>query len=180
MQELRRGADETSAADRRRVRDGVKLKGAAAQLAAEFDAVLGEVIQAAESCAGGDWTLRILAEERTVGVLFDHIAAGNDQSVEWASSLLRGRAVEVDPGLIDSENAAHAREARGKTRDDTIQRLRETTARTSRFFHALSDEQLNVTQKFGWLGTQDVAFVVRQAIRHPQRHLQSIREALGA
>ena len=158
----------------------MKVRGAAALLAGEFDAVLADVIEVAESCDNEHWTRRVVDEERSVGVLFDHISAGNDQSVEWASAFLRGRAVEVDPGLIDSENAAHAREARGRTRSETIQRLRASAARTSKFVHGLSDEQLNVTQTFGWLGTQDVAFVIRQACRHPQRHLQGIRVALGA
>lgn len=156
----------------------MKVSGAAAQLADEFDAVLAGVIEAADSCDNEQWTRRVVGEERTVGVLFDHIAAGNDQSVEWATAFLRGRAVEVDPGLIDSENAAHAREARDRPRSMTVERLRASTARASKFLHALTDEQLGLTQKFGWLGPQDVAFVVRQACRHPQRHLQGIRQAL--
>ena len=158
----------------------MKVRGAAALLAGEFDAVLADVIEVAESCDNEQWARRVVDQERSVGVLFDHISAGNDQSVEWASIFLRGRAVEVDPGLIDSENAAHAREARGQTRSTTIGRLRASTARTSKFLHGLTDEQLNVTQKFGWLGPQDVAFVVRQACRHPRRHLQGIRQALDA
>jgi hypothetical protein len=158
----------------------MKVRGAAAQLADEFDAVLADVIEVAESCDDEQWTRRVNEEERTVGVLFDHIAAGNDQSTEWASTFLRGRAVEVDPGLIDSENAAHAREARSRPRATTMERLRATTARTSMFLHGLTDKQLSVTQKFGWLGAQDVAFLVRQACRHPQRHLQGIRQALDA
>jgi len=158
----------------------MKVRGAAALLAGEFDAVLDDVIEVAEACDDEQWARRVVDEQRSVGVLFDHIAAGNDQSVEWASTFLRGRAAEVDPGLIDSENAAHAREARGRTRSETIQRLRASTARTSKFLHELTDEQLNVTQRFGWLGIQDVAFVIRQACRHPQRHLQGIRVALGA
>ena len=157
----------------------MKVTGGAAQLAGEFDAVLAGVIQLAESCDDGQWRIRVIAEERTVGVLFDHIAAGNDQGVAWATSFLRGRAVEVDPGIIDSENAAHAREARSRPREETLQALRETTARASKFLRGLSDEQMNLTQKFGWLGDQDLAFIVRQSIRHPQRHLQSIREAVG-
>jgi hypothetical protein len=158
----------------------MKVSGVAAQLADEFDAVLAGVIEVAQSCHDEQWTLRVIDEERSVGVLFDHIAAGNDQSVEWASTFLRGRAVEVDPGLIDSENAAHAREARGRERAATMARLRASTARTSKFLHGLTDEQLSVTQKFGWLRDRDVAFVVRQACRHPQRHLQGIKRALEA
>jgi hypothetical protein len=158
----------------------MKVRGAAAQLADEFDAVLADVIRVAESCDDEQWTRPVIDEERSVGVLFDHIAAGNDQSTEWASTFLRGRAVEVDPGLIDSENAAHAREARARARATTMERLRASTTRTSNFLHGLTDEQMSVTQKFGWLGTQDVAFLVRQACRHPQRHLQGIRQALDA
>ncbi|HEV2139610.1 MAG TPA: DinB family protein [Candidatus Dormibacteraeota bacterium] len=158
----------------------MKVRGAAASLADEFDTVLASVIEVAESCDDEQWKRRVIEEERSVGVLFDHIAAGNDQSVEWATALLRGRDVEVDPGLIDSENAAHAREARDRTRSMTVERLRKSTARTSKFLHGLTDEQLKVTQTFGWLGPQDVAFLVRQACRHPQRHLQGIRQALDA
>ena len=158
----------------------MKVRGAAAQLAGEFDVVLADVIRVAESCDDEQWTRRVIDEDRSVGVLFDHIAAGNDQSVEWATTLLRGRPVEVDPGLIDSENAAHAREARGRARWVTMERLLASTARTSRFLHSLTDEQLTVSQKFGWLGTQEVAHVVRQACRHPHRHLLGIRQALDA
>src|SRR4029077_372448 len=69
----------------------MKVRGAAAQLGGDFDAVLAEVIEVAESCGDEQWTRRVVDEERSVGVLFDHIAAGNDQSVEWASAFLRGR-----------------------------------------------------------------------------------------
>lgn len=158
----------------------MKVRGAAAQLADEFDTVLAGVIEVAESCDDEQWMRRVIDQERSVGVLFDHIAAGNDQSVEWATAFLRGRAVEVDPGLIDSENAAHAREARDRTRSMIVERLRASTARTSKFLHALTDEQLSLSQTFGWLGPQDVAFLIRQACRHPQRHLQGIRQALDA
>jgi uncharacterized damage-inducible protein DinB len=158
----------------------MKERGVAAELADEFDLTLAGVIEAAESCNDEQWTLRVIDEARSVGVLIDHIAAGNDQSVEWVSAFLLGRAVEVDPGLIDSENAAHAREARRRERGVTLARLRASTARTSKFLHGLTDEQLSVTQRFGWLGDQDVAFVVRQACRHPQRHLQGINRALEA
>jgi hypothetical protein len=156
----------------------LKVKGAAEQLAVEFDSVLAEVIDVAESCDDQLWRRRSLAEERTVGVLFDHIAAGNDQAVEWATSFLRDRDVEVDPGLLDSENAAHAREVRSRPRQVTIARIHASSEAASRFLHRLTDSQLGITQRFGWLGSQDLAFVIREACRHPQRHLQSIREAL--
>jgi len=158
----------------------MKVAGRATQLAHEFDATMADVIKIAESCSDEQWTRRHISEERTVGVLFDHIAAGNDQAVGWASSFLRNRAVEVDPGLIDSENAAHARETRDVPRSATIKRLQTSTRATSRFLHRLTDAQLEVIQTFGWLGPRSLAFVVIQTCRHPQRHLQSIREALQA
>jgi hypothetical protein len=99
--------------------------------------------------------------------------------VVWIQTFLAGRPVSITPDQLKAENAEHARRAADRPRPDTIADLHESAERTSAFLRGLSDEQLQVRQDFGWAGTQDVAFIGPAAVRHPQRHLASIREALG-
>ena len=150
-----------------------------AHLAEDYDAALEAVIDFAGTCSEDDWQTVSANDLRTVGVVMDHLAAGNEEVIEWIRDFLGGRSIKISPQLIDERNARHVGEALGRPRVETLERLRRTTVLTSHLLHGLSNQQLNVTHDFGWLGAQDVAFLVRQAIGHPQRHLQNIREALG-
>lgn len=148
-------------------------------LADDYDGALRAAIDFAVTCSDADWQVVSANDARSVGVVFDHIAAGNEEVIEWIRQFLGGSSIKISPQLIDERNATHAGQAAGRPRSETVERLRRTTVLTSHVLHSLSEQQLTVAQDFGWLGPQDVTFLVRQAIRHPQRHLQSIREALG-
>ncbi|HEV2141119.1 MAG TPA: DinB family protein [Candidatus Dormibacteraeota bacterium] len=151
----------------------------ATDLADEFDSVLKDVIDLADSCSEVDWQTPCPNEARTVGVVFDHIASGNELVMDWIAAFLGGQPIAISPQSIDARNAAHKDEAAQRPRAVTIERLFRGTTLTSHYLHGLSEAQLGRTQEFGWLGQQDVAFLVRQGIGHPRKHLLSIREALG-
>jgi hypothetical protein len=151
----------------------------ASDLADEYDAVMADVIAVAGGCSQADWTTRCLNEQRSVGVLFDHIAEGNPQVVRWVQEFLNGRPVELTLETLTQRNAEHARRAAARPRGETVADLKAGSARTSEFIRSLTDEQLELTQEFAWAGTQNVGWVAGGAVRHPKGHLKSIKEALG-
>jgi hypothetical protein len=140
---------------------------------------MAQVIGVAESCSDEDWGTLCPSEQRTVGVLFDHIATGNPQVETWIGEFLTGRPVVVTPEIINERNAAHARGAASRPRHETIADLKHGSRHTSELLHGLTDEQLRLVQEFGWAGDRDVAWVAGAAFRHPRGHLKSIQEALN-
>lgn len=153
--------------------------GESEQLADEYDAAMAEMIAFAKSCSDEDWSTICPKEERTVGVLFDHVAKGNPQVVEWIEEFLADRPVPITPDTLNEQNAQHAKGAANRPRNQTIDELTATKPQTSRAIRALTDDQLHRTQEFGWAGTREVSWVAGAAVRHPRGHLKSIREALG-
>lgn len=152
---------------------------AATQLADEYDGIMAQVIDVAESCSDEDWMVACPKEGRTVGVLFDHIAEGNPQVVAWIDEFLAGRPVPLTPDELNARNADHAHRAASRPRVQTIQDLKDGSKSTSHAIRSLSEAQLHETQEFAWAGRQQVAWVASAALRHPRGHLRSIREALG-
>lgn len=148
-------------------------------LADEYDAMMADVIAVAAGCSQADWTTSCVNDQRSVGVVFDHIAEGNPQVVIWVQEFLNGRPVEMTLETLTQRNADHARRAAARPRAETVADLKAGSARTSEFIRSLTDEQLELTQEFAWAGTQNVGWVASAAIRHPRGHLKSIKEALG-
>lgn len=153
--------------------------GAASQLADDYDGIMAQVIEVAESCSDSDWTVACPNEGRTVGVVFDHIAAGNPQVVRWIDEFLAGRPVPLTADELNARNAAHAQRAANRPRAQTVQDLKDGSKSTSHAIRSLTDSQLRQAQEFAWAGRQEVAWVASAAFRHPRGHLKSIREALG-
>jgi hypothetical protein len=153
--------------------------GAASQLADEYDSVMAEVIEVAESCTDEDWHVPCPNEQRTVGVVFDHIATGNPEVVAWIHEFLADRPVVITAELLHARNAEHAQRAEKRPRQDTVKDLKAGSERTSHAIRSLTGDQLQATQEFGWAGKQEVAWVAGAALRHPRNHLKSIREALS-
>jgi hypothetical protein len=153
--------------------------GDASELADKYDAVMAEVVAFAESCSDEEWRAACPGEERTVGVVFDHIAEGNPQVVLWIKDFLADRPVEISREILTARNAEHAQRVEDRPRQATIDDLKRGAVLTSGVLRDLTEKELRATQDFGWAGRQEVAWVAGAAVRHPQGHLKNIREALG-
>lgn len=150
----------------------------ASSLADEYDALMAEVITVAVGCSPADWTTVCVNEQRSVGVMFDHIAEVDPEVVRWVQEFLSGRPVELTRETVTLRNADHARRVAARPQAETIADLRARAARTSAFLRSLTEEQLALTQEFAWSGMQNVAWVAGAAIRHPTAHLKSVKDAL--
>ena len=140
---------------------------------------MAEVIAVAGGCSQADWMMGCVKEQRSVGVLFDHIAAGDSQWVRWVQEFVDGRPVELTVETLTQRNAEHAHRAVARPRAETVADLKAGSARTSAFIRTLTDEQLELTQEFAWAGTQSVSWVAGGAVRHANGHLRSIKESLS-
>ena len=152
---------------------------AASQLADDYDGMMAQVIEVAESCSDGDWKVPCPNEERTVGVVFDHIAEGNPQVVLWINEFLAGRSVPLTADELNARNADHAHRAASRPRAETVADLKSGSKSTSTAIRSLTESQFHQAQEFAWAGRQEVGWVASAALRHPRGHLKSIREALG-
>ena len=123
--------------------------GAADALALEYDSIMSEVIAFAKTCSDEDWGTPCPNEQRTVGVIFDHIATGNPQVVVWIREFLDDQPVKITPEILNARNAEHARRAATRPRGETIDDLVSGSRSTSEYMPGLSDEQLAVVQEFG-------------------------------
>jgi hypothetical protein len=153
----------------------------AVELARDFDELVAEIISFAESCSAEEWRTLCPEEERTVGVVFDHIADGYVAVDRWITSHIAGRPVLTTPDAIHEANAIHARTVADRPQAETIAHLRESALRTSDLFACLTEEQLHIAQPFGPAGGLPVETtrLVALASRHGSSHFESIRSALG-
>ncbi len=152
--------------------------GASSAIADEYDALMAEVLGFAESCSDDEWSVICPNEQRTAGVLFDHIAVGNPQAMGWVEEFLAGRPVRITPDVLHASNAEHARNVLARPRADTVNDLKEGTAGMSRFLRGLTEDQLKLENEFGWAGQHDVEWLIGVTVRHPRTHLKSIRDAI--
>lgn len=149
------------------------------ELADEYSALMAQVIAAAGGCSDEEWGRQCQNEQRPVGVMFDHLAAGNTLALEWIDTFLAGRPVTMTRDENDANNAAHAERALGRPRHETMAALRDTTHQLDARLRGLEADQLRSRQSFSAAGEQDLEWVAGVAMRHPRVHLESIRTALG-
>ena len=114
----------------------------ASDLADEYDAVMADVIAVARGCSQAEWMTSCASEQRSVGVMFDHIAEVNTEVVRWVQEFLNARPVELTRETVTQRNADHARRAAARPREETVADLEVGSARTF-----LSERQLLVGQR---------------------------------
>jgi hypothetical protein len=153
--------------------------GEASELADQYDSVMAEAVALAESCSDVEWRATCPNDERSVGVVFDHIAEGNPEVVLWIRNFLADQPVEITPEILTARNAEHASRVHDRARQATVDDLKQSAVRTSEVLRALTEKDLRSMQDFGWAGRREVAWVAGAAVRHPRGHLNNIREALG-
>jgi uncharacterized damage-inducible protein DinB len=153
-------------------------------LADELDSVNRDVVAFCESLSDDDWQTVVPNEQRTVGVLFQHIAVAYTAESALIRAIITGQPLpEIynDQALLDEVNARDAVDLLPGTRTDTLRSLDRHARRASRFIRSLSDEDLAASATVGIFGGSVwtvEALIERIVLGHPQIHLASIRAAL--
>jgi hypothetical protein len=150
--------------------DAVSPAEHAAAIAGARDRLLGF----ATSCSDDDWLARPLAgqgDDRTVGVIVDHVADACDYIGAWLTAIVDGQEPQVGPELIDSYNAAHARDAVAVTQADAAAHLQRSGDVIIALVSGLSPGDLE--RSAGRVGR-----LAQILARHPDDHRAQIEAAL--
>ncbi len=142
--------------------------------AAAIAAARGRLLAFTASCSAGDWQARPLAaqgDDRTVGVIVDHVADAYDYIGAWLSAIVAGQDPQVGPELVDRFNAAHAIDAAAVTQGDAIAHLRRSGDVIIALVSSLSSGDLE--QAGGRVGR-----LAQILARHPDDHRAEIEAAL--
>lgn len=156
----------------------------AEQLVDQFEAIHREVVAFCESLSESDWTTIIPNEQRTAGVLMQHIAFGYTAESALIRAIVTGQplpAIYTDRALLDEANARDAIDLLPGTQADALKSLDHHARRTARFLRSLSDDDLTKSEEIGIFGgaswtVEEV--ITRIVLGHPQLHLASIRAVL--
>jgi hypothetical protein len=128
----------------------------------------------AASCSADDWMARPLTgqgDDRTVGVIVDHVADSYDYIGAWLSAIVAGQEPAVSPELVDRFNAAHAKDAAAVTRADAMAHLQRSGDVIIALVSGLSSSDLERAGGRAGRFAQILA-------RHPDDHRSEIEAAL--
>ena len=137
-------------------------------------------IAVVECCSAAHWQLAGV-NERTVGVLAQHVAESHRLMSDWAQAIANGEApARVTKAMIIAQNAQHAAQHANCTKEETLDLLRRNGAAAVTMVHAMSDAQLERAAHFSLFeGSASTEQMLDILIGHPQAHLQTIRTATG-
>lgn len=158
----------------------------AAELADQFETVHREVVEFCEALSSSDWETFVPNEERTVGVLMQHIAFGYTAEAALIDAIVRNQPLPQiynDRAILNEVNARDAVDLLAGTKDDALKALDRHARRTARFLRQISDDDLAKAESIGLFGGARWTveeLISRIVLGHPRSHLTSIREALAA
>lgn len=157
----------------------------ASNLADEFDAVHRSVVTFCESLTDDEWQTVIPNEERTAGVLMQHIAHAYTAESALLRAIISGQplpAIYNDRQRLNEANARDAVELLSVTKADALRALDRHARRASRFIRSLSDDDLDASAEVGILGGRwTVEELFRKIVLgNPMIHMESIRAVIDA
>jgi hypothetical protein len=154
----------------------------AAELAAKVTAANAALIDTVQGCSAEDWRKHSEREDRSVAVLAHHVALAYGPISGMAQAVANGQAAGLPTqDELNAMNAHQAVEAANVGQAETVELLQRHGAAAAALVGNLSDAQL--AQTFIGFGGQEwtvAQFIEAAVVGHPQQHLASIREVLGA
>jgi hypothetical protein len=154
-------------------------------LATQLDRINAGVIAFTESLSDAEWDMYVPNEERTVGVLIRHVAFGYTAEIELLKAVIsevRLPRIYESRTLLARLNARHARTFQATTKAEALDELRRQGNDAAAFIRALDDTDLEKSRAFSlWNGEEFTVgdLIERIVLVHPERHIASIRAALG-
>jgi hypothetical protein len=155
------------------------------ELASEFERIHAGVIEFAESLSDDEWDAYVPNEERSAGVVIQHIAFGYTSEIALIQAIVSGDAlpsIYENRDALNEYNAQHAGELRRIPRAEAMHELRRQGDEALAYLRGLSDADLARTRPIGLWNGEEISvgwLIERIVLGHPQGHLTSIRAALG-
>lgn len=144
------------------------------ELVAEIVAARERLIEFVRRCTPDTWTsCPLVDDQRTVGVIVDHVADAYEYLRSWVSELAHGRPIEVSPDILDELNARHAAVVGSPTPDTAIAHLRRSGDALVALIEPMDAKQLSSGD-----GRVTVARFSGIAARHADSHRVELENAL--
>ncbi len=149
-------------------------------LAAKFEQVNQELIDAIEECSDEKWRSACAAEGWSVGVTSHHVAFDTPLSAAMLRAIASGQSVPPPTAeRTDKANAQHAQEHADCTKQETLDLLRREVPTAAGLVRGMSDEQLGRTAEvLAGAGAPHLSaehVIQGFLIAHVSEHLGSIR-----
>ena len=166
-------------------RDNASAAGSrrAGKLAERIEEGAAALAAYAETITADEWARPVSkTDQRTVGVIVDHVANMYPIEVDAARVVASGKAFEVGWDAVAGVNAQHASEKAGVKKEAAIERLRRNSRDAAAAVRGFTDEQLDTAAPFAlsYGAPMTAQFVIEDhAMRHAWHHLFRIRKALG-
>lgn len=154
------------------------------QLLAQVEQATAMTAAAIEKCSEREWRTAVAEEERTVGVVFHHIAYAYTFAVDWACQLARGGGVpDLSYDDVHALNHQHA-EAQADIDPATTLALLQTNAQLAQEqIGGVTDAELQASAPFPLIDNQPITvqqMVQWFLINHVHNHLEAIRNTIGS
>lgn len=152
------------------------------ELAKQFEEANASFIATIEKCGDDQWSMQCGAEERTIGVIADHVAGGHVSIAQWIASIAEGQPSSVSMDMIHEANARHAAERAGVTRDDVSAKLRANGEQAVQILRGLTDDELERSVPMAMMGGKEVSasqVAEMLLIGHVTNHMNDIRSTMG-
>ena len=138
----------------------------------------------AETLSDSDWSTPVSkTDQRTVGVIVDHVANMYPIEVQVAQAIAGGNAItDVTWAAVAQINGKHAAEQATVTKAAAVDLLRKNSSEAAAAVRNFTDEQLDTAAPFSlsYGAPMTAQFVIEDhALRHSWHHLARIRAVLG-
>ena len=144
-----------------------------AAYAQAIDDARQRLLRFVQGCTDGEWReAPVGGDPRPAGVIADHVAHAYEYLAGWIADLTAGRAVDVNPEIVDNLNAEHAADAAGVTPAHVAGHLRSAGDELIALVAGLRPEQLD-------LGEGRVRGLAIIAARHADTHRDELRAGLA-
>ena len=139
-----------------------------------------EFVAFVKTCTDDEWGRATEAEGWPVNAVADHIAWGHEVSAGWIRTIRAGDDVPGSPEAHDAANAARATGAAGTSRAEVIEVANRNVEQLAELLRSLTETDLSKSAAFGPGGGMTMSVdQLAGSRRHLDRHLGSIRAALG-
>lgn len=154
-----------------------------AQLLAQVEEATAVTTAVIEKCSEADWGTAVPDEERSVGVVLNHIAYAYPFVVDWACQLAGGEGLPpITYDDVHALNHQHATDQANVDQAATLALLQTNTTAAKEQLGALSDADLQQTAPLPLIGGQEIS--VQQVVQwflinHAHNHIEAIHKTLG-
>ena len=155
----------------------------AEELARQFEQLNDEVVAFVEACDDGAWRAQCADDERSVGVVAQHVADGHRAASRWVRTIVAGQPIAVTMDDIHAANAQAAAASVNRSRGEVAGALRQHGAAAASTLRGLSDEDLARSAPFGPAGGSPVSaetIITGIMLRHPRAHLDTMRKGAAS